>query len=252
MSSSGDKPSIIGPAGGVIVGIVVFVGVNITVGKAIIPTAESVVNPSYGLSEVAYPQPEQPEAAGGAYQTVCQTCHQADGNGLPGAFPPLAGSEWATGDPETPVRIALLGLSGEIEVKGIKFNSVMPKPAVTDEQIVEAVNHVRTSFGNNASKIDLDLVKKVKESLGGRTEPWTAAELTALRGSGGNEAAPAAAADGGAAPAEEAAPVEGAAPAEAAPAEAAPAAAPSEQPAAQPAPAPTPSEAPGAEPEPAQ
>jgi mono/diheme cytochrome c family protein len=181
---------------GVIVGIGVYVGVNITSGHALIPTVESVTNLSHGLSapnrDMPYIQKDATSAtpAGGAYQVVCQSCHQADGKGLPGAFPPLAGSEWMTKDPETPIRIVLLGLSGEIEVAGTKFNAVMPPPVVTDAQIVESINHARTSFGNTASKIDEALVKKVRDSLAGRTTPWSAAELTALRSA--EAAAPAA------------------------------------------------------------
>jgi mono/diheme cytochrome c family protein len=159
---------------------------------------------------VSYVQkaPVTAAGAGGAYATVCQACHQADGKGMPGAFPPLAGSSWMTGDPETPVRIVLLGLSGPIEVNGAQFNAVMPPPAgMTDETIAEAISHARTSFGNTASKVDAAFVKQVRDSLAGRTNPWTAAELLALRPAAG--AAPAPVAPEGAAPA----PTEGAAPA---------------------------------------
>jgi mono/diheme cytochrome c family protein len=129
--------------------------------------------------------------AGGAYETVCQACHQADGKGMPGAFPPLAGSSWMTGDPETPVRIVLLGLSGPIEVNGAQFNAVMPPPpAMTDEKIAEAISHARTSWGNSASKVDAAFVKQVRDSLAGRTNPWTAAELLALRPAAGAAPAP--------------------------------------------------------------
>jgi mono/diheme cytochrome c family protein len=198
--SDDDKPTLIGPLAGIVVGVVVFLGVSYTSGWAIIPTRESVVSKSWGLSA-----PERPDAgatavaAGGVYQTVCQTCHQADGQGVSGAFPPLAGSEWVVGDPETPIRIALLGLKGAIDVKGMTYNSLMPPPpGMTDEKIVEAVNHIRTNFGNQASEITIELVQEVKASLGGRTDPWTAAELSALRAAGGREPQPTPA-DGGAA-----------------------------------------------------
>jgi hypothetical protein len=114
----------------------------------------------------------------------------------------------------------LLGLSGEIEVKGTKFNLVMPPagtplpgatappPPLDDAMIAEAITYARTSFGNQASPVDAEMVKKVRDSLGGRTTPWTAAELTALRTgtAGGGDAANAGA--GGAAGT---APVKGAA-----------------------------------------
>src|SRR5262245_9976885 len=148
MAPKTSRPSLTAPLGGVVVGIAVFLGVNITTGRAIIPTVESVTNKSHGLSVVSYPDLEQQAAPGptGPYQTVCITCHQAEGQGVPGAFPPLAGSEWLTKDGETPIRIVLLGLSGPIEVKGVQFNQVMPPPAgLSDEQIAEAISYARSS-----------------------------------------------------------------------------------------------------------
>jgi mono/diheme cytochrome c family protein len=213
--NNSNRPSLFAPAAGVVAGVAVFLGVNITTGRAVIPTAESVTNLSHGLTapnhDVSYLPKEATTAdgaaGGGPYQRVCQACHQADGNGLPGAFPPLAGSEWVIGDAETPIRIVLLGLGGEIEVKGAKFNALMPPPpAMTDEEIAEAVTHARTSFGNKASAVDAALVKQVRESLSGRTQTWTADELIALRGTAA-PAVPEGAGDAGVAPAE-AAPAE--------------------------------------------
>jgi uncharacterized protein len=138
-------------------------------------------------------QPGAPATPTGAYHVACGVCHQPEGQGIPFAFPPLAGSDWMTGDPETPIRIVLLGLGGPIEVNGSSFNLVMPPPGIAlpgstvaplpldDAMIAEAITYARTNFGNTASAVDAELVKKVRDSLGGRTTPWTAAELTALR-----------------------------------------------------------------------
>src|SRR3954470_3158083 len=57
---------------------------------------------------------------------ACNTCHQATGVGVPGAIPPLAGSEWATGPEERVIRIVLHGLQGPIKVAGTDYNSAMP------------------------------------------------------------------------------------------------------------------------------
>ena len=218
MSNQG-KPSLMAPLGGVVVGVAVFLGVNITTGRAIIPTTETVVNQRAGLSE---PQRPLTQTAGGGapaandtYHTICITCHQADGQGVPNAFPPLAGSEWLTAPPELPIHIVLLGLSGPIEVKGSKFNAVMPPPpGMTDEKIADALSFARTHFGNSASKVEPAQVAKVRASLGGRTAPLTTDELRALRaslsGGGEGQAGGAAGAPGEAAPAQ---PAEPAAPA---------------------------------------
>jgi len=183
---SNQKPSLVAPLSGVVVGIGVFLGVNLTIGHAVIPTPESVVSVSHGLSAPAYVVDQAASAAGGAsegaYQTVCKACHQDEGQGVPGAFPPLAGSEWLTADPETPIRVVLLGLAGPIEVKGLKFSSVMPPPpGMTDEKIAEAVTFARSHFGNKASPVDVAMVKAVRASLAGRTQSWSPAELSALR-----------------------------------------------------------------------
>ncbi|MEY4545848.1 MAG: hypothetical protein RL685_2043 [Pseudomonadota bacterium] len=161
--------------GGVALGVAVFVGVNISTGRAIVPTIASVSR--LRLIPVTPPEPPKPP-----YQAVCSACHQPEGQGIPFAFPPLAGSQWLTGDAETPIRIVLLGMSGPVEVNGATFNLVMPPPlGLDDAKIAEAISYARTSFGNSASAVDAELVKKVRESLGARTTPWTASELTALR-----------------------------------------------------------------------
>jgi mono/diheme cytochrome c family protein len=214
---SDQKPSVVAVLAGVVVGVAVFVGVNVTTGRAIVPTVESVSGTT--LSAPKYLITKTAASAGptNTYQMICITCHQAEGQGIAGAFPPLAGSEWLNGDPETPVRIVLLGLSGQIEVHGLKFNAVMPPPpGLTDDKIAEAITYARTHFGNSAGPVDAATVKRVRDSLAGRTQPWTSVELSALRGGGGAEAAA-----GAAAPAPQGA-TPAAAPAAAAPAGSAP------------------------------
>jgi mono/diheme cytochrome c family protein len=200
MTESNARPSVFAALGGVVVGVAVFLGVNITTGRAIIPTAASITNKKDGLSDPVRPADETPPPApaGGPYETVCITCHQAEGKGIPGAFPPLAGSEWLLGNPEIPVRVVLLGLTGPIEVKGTKFNSTMPPPpGLTDEKIAEAITYARSHFGNHGSKVDVELVKKVRAALAGRTASWSAAELATLQAAAAADDANAA---GGAAP----------------------------------------------------
>src|SRR3546814_618651 len=61
------------------------------------------------------------------YAAQCVACHQAGGQGLPGVFPPLAGSEWVTGKAALTVQIVLHGVAGELTVKGTQYNGMMPK-----------------------------------------------------------------------------------------------------------------------------
>lgn len=183
MSRGRSLEALLAPALGAGTGFIFFVFLCLWFGRPLIPTAGAThSDPMANVVRPPLPGSAVDGAPKGVYATVCQTCHQADGKGMPGAFPPLAGSEWATGDIETPIRIVLLGLGGPITVGGQSFNAVMPPPAaLSDAQIAEAITHVRTSFGNKASECTEEKVAEVKASLAGRTTPWTAEELQALR-----------------------------------------------------------------------
>jgi mono/diheme cytochrome c family protein len=109
----------------------------------------------------------------------CAACHQATGQGLPGAFPPLAGSEFVLGDAERVVRIVLRGLSGPVTVGGLSFNGAMPAWAdqLSDAEIAVVLTYVRTSFGNTAPAVTADVVAAQRAATASRTAPWTAGEL---------------------------------------------------------------------------
>ena len=95
---------------------------------------------------------------------LCTTCHQPTGAGVPGAFPPLANSEWVTGPKENLVKIVKHGLMGEIEVAGVKYNGVMTpslnlgKP-LTNEEISDVLTYVRHQYGNGASAVTAEEVE---------------------------------------------------------------------------------------------
>jgi len=117
------------------------------------------------------------------YANVCAACHQANGQGVPGSFPPLAGSEWVIKDPETQIRIVLHGLQGSIEVKGATYNNVMPEwgSKLSNEEIAAVLTHERTSWGNSAGEITPDTVDRIRKETANRSNPWTADELLKLR-----------------------------------------------------------------------
>lgn len=131
------------------------------------------------------------EVSGQALYQRCVPCHQADGRGVAGVFPPLAGSPWVLEDAETFARILLLGVRGDIEVNGAHYQGVMPSFGnLSDAEIAAVATHVRSSFGNDAPALDETTVRAVRASLGGRSSPWEGgAELVAARGGGdvGNE-----------------------------------------------------------------
>lgn len=108
----------------------------------------------------------------------CQACHQADGRGVEGNYPPLAGSSWVTGDPDTLVRILLHGVEGELEVAGRVYNQAMPPwRHLRDEQLAAVATYVRGSWGNAAPPVDPETVQAVRAATATRSRPWTMAEL---------------------------------------------------------------------------
>lgn len=100
---------------------------------------------------------QPPPGGNGAqiYMANCSSCHQADGKGLAGSFPPLAGNPVVTGDPKTVVHIVKYGLTGKISVQGHAFNGMMPPwgSQLSNADIAAALTYVRSSWGNKATAI---------------------------------------------------------------------------------------------------
>jgi mono/diheme cytochrome c family protein len=104
----------------------------------------------------------------------CAACHQATGQGLPGVFPPLAGSEWVRGKPETVVAIVLHGITGQLTVKGNAFNGSMPPfgAQLCDAEIAAVLSHVRSQWGNAAPPVPVELVGQVRAATKDKTSPF--------------------------------------------------------------------------------
>lgn len=113
------------------------------------------------------------------YTTICQACHQANGQGITGAFPPLASSPWVNGKPERIIKLILHGLQGELEILGSKYNGVMPphKDQFDDQQIADVATFIRKSFGNNSEPVETDLVSKLRGQYKNKTDSWKVEEL---------------------------------------------------------------------------
>lgn len=127
--------------------------------------------------------PEHLTAGRDAYMKHCIECHQANGRGVPDTFPPLEGSEWVTGNPRTLLRIMLGGLAGPIEVKGVKFESVMPGHShMPDEEIAAIASYVRHAFGGKREKpFPEEEVKALRPDVEKRMySPWTVEDLKKL------------------------------------------------------------------------
>lgn len=104
------------------------------------------------------------------YGQVCAACHQANGEGVPQAFPPLAKSSYLMSDKKRAIDVVLNGLSGPVEVNGQKFNSLMPKLNLNDADVASVLTFVRKSFGNGATDdVTMDEVSAVRKATSGKT-----------------------------------------------------------------------------------
>ncbi len=116
--------------------------------------------------------------AGGAvdgkalYAAQCAACHQASGTGLPGVFPPLDGSEWVQGEPRVLANILLHGITGEITVKGNKYQGAMPAfPQLSDAELAGIASFIRGNWSNKADALQAELFAKERAD-GSRTTPF--------------------------------------------------------------------------------
>jgi len=113
------------------------------------------------------------------FKDNCATCHQPDGMGKEGAYPPLAGSPWPVGNPARAIKIILAGMSGPITVLGHSVpNGAMTPVGATlpDLQIAAVLTYVRDTWGNNDTEVDPALVSQIRADLGKRG-PWTPEEI---------------------------------------------------------------------------
>jgi len=87
------------------------------------------------------------------FSTICAACHQPSGQGIPGRFPPLVGSDFLNSDKHRAIKVVANGLQGEVTVNGRKFNNSMPKFPLSDEEIACALTYVYNSFGNSGKDV---------------------------------------------------------------------------------------------------
>jgi mono/diheme cytochrome c family protein len=111
----------------------------------------------------------------------CASCHQANGLGIEGQFPPLAGSEWVTADPGVIANIIIKGLKGEILVKGKTYGSSaavnMAAVPINDREIANVSTYVRQAWGNQASEVTEDAVSSVRAEFSDMQDQWVGDDL---------------------------------------------------------------------------
>jgi mono/diheme cytochrome c family protein len=117
------------------------------------------------------------------FELICAQCHNTDGSGKPNQAPPLVGSEWVLGNPNRVIRIPQLGLNGPIQVSGQQWNLSMAAMGApfNDDELAAVLSYIRTSWGNKASLITAEQVKKVRDELKGRSTATTVDELNKVQ-----------------------------------------------------------------------
>lgn len=133
------------------------------------------------VASVAPSLEKAPVDGAALYAQSCIACHQATGQGIPGVFPPLANSEYVTGDNvERLVSIMVYGLNGPVKVAGVDYNSAMAGfgAQFDDESLAAIATYVRSSWGNSAAPVDATVVSAARKKWGSRG-PFTIDELGA-------------------------------------------------------------------------
>ena len=123
------------------------------------------------------------------YNTICQTCHGPDGNGVQGLAPPLNQSEWVTGRKDILTSIVLFGLTGPVTVanrlyQAPEISADMPgigyDPGISNDQIAEMLSYIRKSWQNNADPVSVEEVEQIRKKFAGREKAFTIKELDQL------------------------------------------------------------------------
>ena len=114
----------------------------------------------------------------------CASCHQANGLGIEGQFPPLAASEWVTADAGVIANVILKGLKGEIVVNGKTYGASaavnMAAVPISDREIANVSTYVRQAWGNSAPEVTEDLVSELRSEYSSKQDQWVGNELRAL------------------------------------------------------------------------
>ena len=123
---------------------------------------------------------KNPQAAKGEalYLVSCAACHQANGQGLEGIAPPLAGTRWASESEERLARIVLHGLRGSITVADKEYNLEMPAMGFFDDQDIAAIlTYIRAAWGKPAESVSEETIGKIRTQTRERIDSWTVEEL---------------------------------------------------------------------------
>src|SRR3546814_6296732 len=96
------------------------------------------------------------------YEGNCAACHQLSGQGLAGAFPPLANSDYLMAREDKGAGIILHGLSGKIVVNGVEYDGIMPQMMLSNDEIASVLTYIRNTWGNQGGLVTAEEVSAVR------------------------------------------------------------------------------------------
>lgn len=100
------------------------------------------------------------------YNQYCSVCHQLDGNGASGRFPPLNGTDWVLGDKQALIELTIRGMEGSITVGNEVYNGVMPQHSfLSNSEIADVLTYIRSHFGNAADPVNNPEVEAVRKMI---------------------------------------------------------------------------------------
>jgi len=116
------------------------------------------------------------------YKFNCMACHMENGQGQPGLFPPLAGTDWVAGKkPDRLIRIILHGMVGPLKINGQPFFTTAPimppQASLSDDQIASILTYIRSAWKGSAAAVSADQVASIRHAEASRATPWTEDEL---------------------------------------------------------------------------
>jgi len=121
---------------------------------------------NYSAIKKAHAEKQPTSTANGkeVYADFCMQCHLADGKGDGKNFPPLDGSDWLSKKRTESIKAVKYGQTGEILVNGKKFKNAMPPMGLSNQEVVDVMNYIMTSWSNKQAKpVTLKEVEAVKQ-----------------------------------------------------------------------------------------
>ena len=136
---------------------------SVYLGDRAAPDMKSVTKATAAAASGNLTVQDQINAGKSLFAGTCSVCHQANGAGLAGVFPPLAKSDFLNADPKRAIGVVLHGLTGKVQVNGKAYDSVMPPMnQLNDDEVANILTYVLNSWDNKGGQVKAGDVKAIR------------------------------------------------------------------------------------------